>query len=151
MTESSEQPTQKTSLLARILGSALAPFVGWVVFVGLLVLRELLESHSYFDGRVALAGAAIGIPIAFCSWLFFFLPLFLFLPLRSMLWWWPILSSICAVSAAGMYVMFYVFKFKTFDPEFVFVAIFGGSGAATGLCAALIVALMRYAQRRKGT
>ena len=80
------------SLRQEIVGSFLSAAVGWVASFCLLL-------HPAY---VAIAGAFILV-----AWLVVFLPLYLLVPLRSPLWWWPVCTTCGSVSGAAIMLGFY--------------------------------------------
>jgi len=128
------------------LGSFLSALAGWVS----VMLIEIISSSVtywhldpglrstawwYSPGFYAVFGAVAGAFI-FGTWLVLLVPLYLFVPSRSVLWHWPILTTCGAIS--GGLIMFAFCRLGSpqanWTAETCFAAI---AGAATCLFASL--------------
>ena len=95
-------------LWRRMLGSFLAALAGWtppvllLVFIGLIDWRH--TSVTGWGGMIAFA--VIFGKFVFGTWLFALLPLYLFVPLRSILWRWPI-CTLCGALCGALILFVY--------------------------------------------
>jgi hypothetical protein len=102
MSAQSASPQANASLPRRILGSFLAAFVGYTPPVLLLAIVGLLDRRhmNAYGWRSEFAFVFIFGKYVFSIWLFVLLPLYLLVPLRSVLWRWPVCTACGAVSGA---------------------------------------------------
>lgn len=112
MTSNEHSPASKSPLQRRVFGSALSAFAGWFtlnafLFVWAFITRHEHHSnppipHEWLTGPafVAIYSAAF----VFATWLVALLPLYIFVPRRSVLWRWPVCTLCGAV--AGALIMF---------------------------------------------
>ena len=98
----------RAPLARRILGSFLAAAVGWIPPVLLLVIIGLIDwRHTSVTGwGGTIAFALIFGKFVFGTWLFVLLPLYLFVPLRSVLWRWPVCTA-CGAVCGALILFFY--------------------------------------------
>ena len=115
MTDKEHNLAHPSPLRRRICGSALSALIGWftlnlIIFVYAFFTRAVPRSShptptEWLDGPffVALFSAFFVFP----TWLFVLLPLYLFVPLRSFVWRWPICTLCGALAGALIMLMFY--------------------------------------------
>jgi hypothetical protein len=110
MSAQSASPQANASLPRRILGSFLAALVGYTPPVLLLAIIGLLDWRhmNAFSWQGELAFALIFGKYVFGIWLFVLLPLYLLVPLHSILWRWPVCTACGAV--AGALIQFTYFR-----------------------------------------
>jgi hypothetical protein len=99
-----------------VLGSFLSALAGWVtVMVVEVIFTSVTYWHSdpnlksvawwYSPGFYAAFGAAAGAFI-FGTWLVLLVPLYLLIPARSVLWYWPVSTACGAMSGAMIMFVF---------------------------------------------
>jgi hypothetical protein len=110
MIAQSVSPQAKASLPRRILGSFLAALVGYTPPVLLAVIIGLLDWQrmNALSWQSELAFALIFGKFVFGTWLLVLLPLYLLVPLGSVLWRWPVCTACGAL--AGALIMFIYFR-----------------------------------------
>jgi hypothetical protein len=90
-----------TPLLRRIYGSFLSALVGWIASMIIIGGFLLYESNGPSDfGWYFFVGVIPGVVI-FGTWIVALIPLYLFVPLNSILWRWPV-CAICGTIAAAI-------------------------------------------------
>jgi hypothetical protein len=93
--------TARASFGRRFLGA----FVSFLVASLFLQVIALIFTHTrglYRVWWVDPVYLAIGsFPFVFVPWLIVFVPLYLFVPLRSFLWWWPVCTA-CGTTFGGV-------------------------------------------------
>ena len=95
-------------LWCRILGSFLAAFVGWAPLVLLSVIIGLIDwPHTSITGwGSTIAFAYIFGKFVFGTWLLVLLPLYLLVPLQSVLWRWPV-CTLCGAFCGALILFVY--------------------------------------------
>ena len=104
--------SSKSPLRRRVFGSALSAFVGWFTLNAFLLVWAFITRAEHRSSPPIpnewLTGvafiAAYSAAFVFATWLIVLLPLYLFVPLRSFLWRWPV-CTVCG-AAAGALIMF---------------------------------------------
>ena len=130
-----------TPLHRRILGSVLAAAVGWVALTLILTLFFRYAFGSFGLLRAApvesLATLAFVTGWAvFFIWIFLILPIYVFTPPGSFLWWWPV--STASGFAIGMAIVALFSASSLFSSGVLWAVLFaGGPGALAGLFASL--------------
>jgi hypothetical protein len=126
------------SLGRRISGSLLAATAGWSVIV---VWAAYVALHPAYGPRdrwiLPLLMLIISAIFVFGIWLILLLPLYLLVPRRSILWWWPI-CTICG-AACGAALMFVVGR--TESPQATDAWLYEIFGAAVGGVTCLVGSL----------
>jgi hypothetical protein len=92
----------KAPLARRILGSFLAACVGWLPLNLIALIISLLDwRHTSVTGwGTVIAVAIASAQFIFGTWLILLVPLYLLVPLRSVLWRWPICTLCGALGGA---------------------------------------------------
>lgn len=136
----------KAPLHRRILGSALSAFVGWFVpnlalFVGACLRRiihpePMAYPHDWLLGPTFIA--VYSAAFVFATWLLALVPLYLLVPLRSVLWRWPV-CTLCG-ALAGALIMAAFLAPPPYDRQFsVLILLAAFTGAITCLFGSLSV------------
>jgi hypothetical protein len=128
----------------RVAGSALSAFVGWltlvVVLLGGTIYEGIERTHS---PRFKWAGFAVMSAVAFvfvlATWLVALVPLYLFVPLRSLLWHWFICTLCGGIAGAAIMFAFHGLSFRG-SGAISMVILAAITGAATCLFGALTAA-----------
>jgi hypothetical protein len=108
MTAETGSAQNEASLFRRILGSFLAAVVGWIppnLPVVVVALIDWRHSNAITWG-VILSIAVMSGKFVFGTWLFVLLPLYLFVPLRSVLWHWPV-CTLCGAFCGALILFLY--------------------------------------------
>jgi len=141
------------SIPKHLLGTLVAVLAGWVVtlvllestyFIDAIRQRHALDVGLVFGSTIATSWfmAFFIIPV----WLFVLIPLYLFVPLSSPLWHWPICMACGA--AAGFFIMAGVFLAYPGDGSWSYGAWqFCGIAALLGGAICLIGSLTRHVFR----
>lgn len=129
-----------------VLGSFLSALAGWVT---IMVVEVIFTSVTYFHLEPKLKSTAwwytpgfyfafgvVAGAFIFGTWLVVLIPLYLFVPSRSALWHWPILTTCGAISAGSIMFAFcrLISPQANWTAETSFAAI---AGASTCLFASL--------------
>jgi hypothetical protein len=103
MTADTASGRNKASLARRILGSFLAAFVGWVPLNLILVIIGLIDWRrtSVTGWSTMIAFASMSAKFIFATWLILLLPLYLLIPVGSVLWRWPV-CTLCGALCGGL-------------------------------------------------
>jgi hypothetical protein len=93
----------KAPFARRVFGSFLAAFVGWLPFNLILVVIGVVDwRHTSVTGwRTMIAFALMSAKFVFTTWLVLLLPLYLLVPLGSVLWRWPV-CTVCGGLCGGL-------------------------------------------------
>ena len=140
-----ERTTDSTAPLGRrIVGSALSALVGWLTLVVVLLGGTIYEGiQRARSPRFEWAGFAAMSAFAFVfvvgTWLVALVPLYVFVPLRSLLWHWFICTVCGGVAGAVIMLAFHGFSFRGSGTTSMLI-LAAITGAATCLFGALTAA-----------
>jgi len=129
-------------LRRRILGSALSAAVGWLalnIFVlGVLAIealqREQPSNYSWWLGSAFIAPYSA--LFVFGTWLVLLIPLYLLIPLRSVLWRWPV-CTFCGAIAGGLIMSAFYGSNSPDSGSTMMIVLASATGAVTCLFGAL--------------
>lgn len=154
MHDNEDIPGVASPLRRRVFGSALSAFVGWFTLNAFLFVWAFFTRHEHHSNPPIpnewLVGpafvAAYSAAFVFATWVVALLPLYLFVPLRSVLWRWPICTFCGAL--AGALIMFAFFGPHSPDSKSTAIIILAAiTGGVTCLFGALTASRCHHAQR----
>jgi hypothetical protein len=97
-------------LWRRILGSFLSAFIGWLALVFVILAWSLLNIFAAPSIpnliRFNLVSGVVAGTLIFATWLIALVPLYLLVPLQSILWRWPICTICGSASGAAIVLAF---------------------------------------------
>jgi hypothetical protein len=133
----------RASLGRRFLGAFLSFFVAWL-FLQTIALIFTHTRGLYRVWWVDPVYFALGsFPFVFVPWLIVFLPLYLFVSPRSVLWWWPVCTA-CGMTFAGVLMYLLSQPIAQYEPNPLFIALASMTGGIICLFASLTMPNYHY-------